>query len=160
LRPHGFRRLHRDLHLCCHFAGAPDNDAEYNPRMHLKSNYIPPPWTYPQDIARHEENFKLSLKGLFKCRPGTTNLLPHQHRALDYLQAQNGFLIVQCDKNLGPAIIEKTKYIEMAYCDHLNDTTTYRYLSPMEASMEETILKRKLKDWLFKYKQDLTKGEA
>jgi hypothetical protein len=72
LRPHGFRRLHRDLHLLCHFAGAPDNNDEYNPRMHLKSNYMPPPWTYPQDVARREENFKLCLKGLFKRRPGKT----------------------------------------------------------------------------------------
>ena len=161
MRPHGFLRLHRDLHLRCHFAGAPptDNDA-YNPRMHLPSRWTPPPWTYPPEVARREENFKLSLKGLFKRRPGKTNLLPHQHRALDFLQHQDNFLIVHCDKNLGPAIIEKTKYIQMAYRDHLNDTSTYRFLSPMEASMEETSLRRKLKNWLVTYKQALTKDEA
>jgi hypothetical protein len=109
LRPHGFRRLHRDLHLRCHFAGTPDNDDEYNPRMHLKSTYMPPPWTYPRDVARREENFKLSLKGLFKRRPGKTNLLPHQHRALEYLQTQDDFLIVQCDKKSWPGHHRKIK---------------------------------------------------
>ena len=110
MRPHGFPRLHRDLHLRCHFAGNSMNDEEdYNPRMYLTSKWTPPPWTYPKDVALREENFKKSLKPLFKRRPGKTNLLPHQHRALEFLQADDDFLIVQCDKNLGPAIIEKSK---------------------------------------------------
>ena len=69
---------------------------------------------------------------LFKTRKGKTNLLPHQQRALDTLQQQNIFLIVPCDKNLGPAIIERHDYLKIAMRDHLLDTTTYKLLNPSE----------------------------
>jgi hypothetical protein len=44
------------------------------------------------------------------------------------------FLIVQCTKNLGPTVIQNTEYIWMALV-HLNETRTYRRLSPLEARM-------------------------
>ena len=42
------------------------------------------------------------------------------------LQVQQTFLIVPCDKNLGPAIIERQDYLKIAMRDHLSDTTTYK----------------------------------
>ena len=48
------------------------------------------------------------------------------------LQQQQTFLIVPCDKNLGPAIIECHDYLEIAMQDHLNDTTTYKLLTSIE----------------------------
>ena len=47
----------------------------------------------------------------------------------------------------------------MAYCDHLNDHSTYCYLSPSESKRESTKLMHNLKDWLQDFKDDLTKGE-
>ena len=45
------------------------------------------------------------------------------------LQQQQTFLIVPCDKNLGPAIIERHDYLKLAMRDHLSDTTTYKSLT-------------------------------
>ena len=75
---------------------------------------------------------------LFKTRKGKTNLLPHQHRALSTLQQQDTFLIVPCDKNSGPAIIERHVYFKIAMRDHLNDTTTYKLLNPSEIECSAT----------------------
>ena len=48
------------------------------------------------------------------------------------LQQQQTFLIVPCDKNLGPAIIERHDYLKIAMSDHLSDTSTYKSLSTSE----------------------------
>ena len=47
----------------------------------------------------------------------------------------------------------------MAYCDHLNDHSTYRYLSPSKTARESANLTRKLKTWLDEYRDDITQGE-
>ena len=75
--------------------------------MYVHSTWTPPHWTIPP-IALEERlsRFSSALNQLFKTRNGKTNLLPHQHQALRTLQQQQTFLIVPCDKNLGPAIIE------------------------------------------------------
>ena len=77
-------------------------------------------------------HFSEALDKLFKTHKGKTNLLPHQQQALRMLQQQQTFLIVPCNKNLGPAIIECHKYIKIAMQDHLNDTTTYKSLTSSE----------------------------
>ena len=76
--------------------------------------------------------FSTALNKVFKTCKGKTNLLPHQHLALRMLQQQETFLIVPCDKNLGPMIIECHDYIKIAMRDHLSDTTTYKSLSTSE----------------------------
>ena len=50
------------------------------------------------------------------------------------LQQQQTFLIVPCDKNLGPAIIEWHDYLKITMRDHLNDTTTYKSLTSSETN--------------------------
>ena len=69
------------------------------------------------------------------------------------------FLIVQCDKNLGPAIIERSEYILLALRDHLSDATTYQRLRPWQIDHCKDKLERKSVKWLNEYKSDLTKSE-
>jgi hypothetical protein len=64
--------------------------------------------------------FKQALKNLVKPQNAAVNLLRHQKRGLHQLRNQTDFLVAQCDKNLGPAIIERLEYIMMAFRDHLN----------------------------------------
>jgi hypothetical protein len=49
-------------------------------------------------------------------------------------------LVINCDKNLGPAIIEKTKYIHFAYRDQLRDSNTYEFIAPAEVPQYATRL--------------------
>ena len=94
---------------------------------------VSPHWTIPP-IALEERlsRFSTALNKLFKTRKGKTNLLPHQHRALRTLLQHQTFLIIPCDKNLGPAIIEHHDYLKFAMRDHLSDTTTYKPLTTSE----------------------------
>ena len=68
----------------------------------------------PIALEEHPSCFSNTLNKLFKTHKGKKNLLPHQQRAQRMLQQQQTFLIVPCNKNLGPAIIERHDYLEIA----------------------------------------------
>ena len=103
--------------------------------------------------------YSSALNKLFKTRNGKTNLLPHQHQALRTLQQQQMFLIVPCDKNLGPAIIERHDYLKIAMRDHLSDTTTYKSLTTSEIDLYSSDIKKHILGWLKTHHKTLTKME-
>ena len=97
-----------------------------------------PPVALEECLSR----FSNTLNKMFKTCKGKTNLLPHQQRALRMLQQQQIFLIVPCDKNLGPAIIECHDYLKIAMRDHLKDTTTYKSLTLSETDRYSSEIKK------------------
>ena len=105
------------------------------------------------------DKFSTTLGKLFKKRVGKTNLLPYQARALQLLQRQQDFLVCPCDKNLGPAIIERDDYIKIAMKDHLLDGQTYRRLSNTDCANNKKCLEQELKSWMKTYNKTLTKME-
>jgi hypothetical protein len=139
-------RFDRDLRVKVFMAGA-EAEETYNPKMYAASEWNPPNLFTPPELRARLAAFKAALKGLYKKRRSPSNLLKHQRRALDALRNQDTFLIVQCDKNLGPAVIEKTEYIRMALA-HLTDTSTYRRLSPLEARMYSGQFRQTILQWI------------
>ena len=125
------------------------------PNGHHHTGLFPP-------VALEEclSRFSTALNKLFKTRKGKTNLLPHQHRALRMLQQQQTFLIAPCDKNLGPAIIERHDYLKIVMKDHLSDTTTYKSLSTSEIDRYSSEINKNILDWLKTYNTKLTKMEC
>ena len=132
----------------------------YDPKMYVNSTWTPPHWTIPP-IALEERlsRFSAALNKLFKTCKGKTNLLPHQHRALRTLQQQQAFLIVPCDKNLGPTIIERHDYLKIAMQDHLSDTTTYKSLTTSEIDRYSSDITKNILGWLKTHHKTLTKME-
>jgi hypothetical protein len=102
--------------------------------MYAPSDWIPPNLFTPLDLRERLFAFKTALKTQCKPRQYHSNLMKHQQRSLHLLRNQDDFLIVQCDKKIGPAIIEKYEYIKLDLL-HLHDTTTYRRISRLEATM-------------------------
>ena len=128
--------------------------------IYVHSTWTPPHWTIPP-IALEERlsRFSSALNELFKTRNGKTNDLPHEHRALRTLQQQQMFLIVPCDKNLRPAIIEHHVYLKIAMRDHLSDTTTYKSLTISEIDRSSSDIKKHILGWLKTHHKTLTKME-
>ena len=145
-------RLNRDLDIRMFFAGdkIEDND-DFDSAMHIKSDWTPPTYGINQELQERFKQFTLRMKPLFKKRKGKSNLLKHQRTTLRNLQQRKDLMIVQCDKNLGPAVIETEKYIQLAFKDHLNDSNTYKFLSPFEAAMKIGQIKLALASWIKKY---------
>ena len=161
-------RLVNDLKVKAYMASkfsddGEDDDAvdEFNPRMYIRTEWTPPEhlFPFPKELPRRLHAFEAKIKQLVQLRKCRSNLLPHQRVALDYLRNQVDLLVVQCDKNLGPALIERDEYIKLAYRDHLNDDTTYEWLSPAQGARHATRIKHLLQGWLKKHKKVLKKDE-
>ena len=155
-----FTRYHHDFYCKIFYAGQ-DFGAEstYDPKMYINSDWTPTDWMIPTSAVRRYNNFRSHVVGLYKKRHVPSNLLRHQLLALKYLQVQKEFLIVQCDKNLGPAILEYDVYVRRALNDHLLKTTTYRQLNNQQARNYATKISDLITCWLKKHHDALLASE-
>jgi hypothetical protein len=88
------------------------------------------------DLLQRRNEFESKMTRLFRSNrgPRIKNLLPNQESALRWLLQNNQISVLNADKNLGPVVMERDKYLHFAYKDHLQDTNTYLRLSKNEAS--------------------------
>lgn len=88
-------------------------------------------------ILQRRRNFEFKIRHLFALRnkiKNQQNLLPNQTAALQWLIDNNQIIVLNADKNLGPVVMEREKYIKFAYHDHLYDKNTYLQLTEDEAN--------------------------
>jgi hypothetical protein len=159
-----FARLDRAIILRCFFVDHDPLDPvakseEYNPRM-----YIPSKKRIPNNVPRDLDARLLRFKCRMNCAFGTAprirpNLLHHQRYGLELLHNQKYFLVVHCDKNLGPAIIERDAYLQLALSDHLQDTDTYKYLGPNAVADHKARNEQEFASWMKRHAKVLTKHE-
>ena len=118
------------------------------------------PTTPDQAFTDRKELFQLEMTRLFQYNKRTTRpLLPAQQSALLWLQDHTEFIVFNTDKNLGPAIIERERYIQYAWKDHLCDTNTYKQLSKKEAYKKVTSIMNDIEFFTHKFKSSLEKHE-
>ena len=154
------QRFQRDIFCKTFYAGKEfDQDEEFNKSFYIKSNYSPKEWMIAPTITKRLKSFSKAASSIFYKRHCRNNMLWHQRKALQYLQTNNDLIIVTCDKNLGPAVIEKATYIKRAYSDHLNDKTSYQQLDPTNAVRIATELRLQLQRWIKNNTKLLSKAE-
>ena len=156
-------QFRRDVQLACWFGRterdpANDEDDAYNPRMYIKSKWLPPHWAVPRPVSRRLDNFTSAIQTLYVKRRGRTNLLPYQKRALAWLATQDDFIIATCDKNLGPAIIEKAEYIAMCKT-LLTDARVYSQLTHGDAIYAMYRIDKLYEAWFKKWRKTLSPNE-
>ena len=154
-------RLRRQIHLRSFFVNQDPldpNSPDFNPKLHTESDWEPPT-DFPPDLQDRLHHFEAALRPLYPKRCSKFNLLPTQRYALSQARLQKGLLVVACDKNLGPAVIERSRYIKMALHEHLLDETTYTPLTSEETTRFCTKIRRKFDSWLHRYTQFLSKQE-
>ena len=64
----------------------------------------------------------------------TTNVTPEVESLIKDVTSNKQFIVLMTDKNLGPAIIKREKYIRAVVTKHLLYNQTYRQLSKHEAA--------------------------
>ena len=96
-----------------------------------------------------------------KCKRGEhvnlpfTNISYVQKRLLDYLRNHLDFMVIDTDKNMGPAIIERETYVQLILTEHLL-TETYQRIT--EEQVRDTIkdLSKEIKELVgFEHERDL-----
>jgi hypothetical protein len=157
----GLAALERSLRIHCFFCATRKYEStnEYNPKLQFPSSWNPPEKLFPTILKNRLFQFSLHLRRLFKPRPSVPNLTKYHRNTLEYLRTQTDFIVANCDKNLGPAIIERDRYIELAFRDHLSDATTYQRLLPDEAAAAIETNKSLLQIWLLRHAVELNKQE-
>ena len=112
------------------FAG----DSKDKPPLYMPSkDWEPDPQQVPLELRACVNKFLKTVRRLFPRQSGAANLLPIQTAAFNYLKTSSDLIILKSDKNLGPVVMDRTKYLYHAYADHLDDQTTYRKLTEAQA---------------------------
>jgi hypothetical protein len=143
IRAHVTDRIRRDAHLKAFFAHTKER-TDYNPKLHISSEWEAPEALIPDVLKTRLENFFVNLKATFRKRHVNPNLLFFQRQILNDLRDLRDLLIVMSDKNLGPAVIERDVYTKRVLNNHLLKIDTYRRIQPDEATQILTTLKMKV----------------
>ncbi len=123
------------------------NNDDYDPKLYIKSQSFVPDDAPPQ-IEQGIRDFKSKLAQLIKDNKQTRhhNLPPDIRQIIKELEANNEFISMNTDKNLGPAIMERQAYLLRCLQEHLLKGDTYKQLSKAEAinklSEAETLMKK------------------
>jgi hypothetical protein len=138
------------------FAGAPPLPKT---TLFVRSNWEPPYHEIDIELRAKVRYFSLQLERLFPnqtCRP---NLLPSQLATFNQLRERDDLVIISCDKNLGPAILERRRYIELAHSEHLSNSSTYRQLTETTALNRIKAIKNIIKQFVDKYLMEFDNHE-
>ena len=160
--PDSFSRFTKDFHTKVYFSGRPLISEEvYNSKLHVDSEWIPKPWDIPPDIHDRTNAFRRQILKLLRVkRAKSTNILPFQNRALSALALRTDVLVVNCDKNLGPALINTSTYVERAFKDHLSKPEVYKQYTEDEATTHMEGVAKQVKMWMHKYSTSTKKRKG
>ena len=158
-----FKKFTRDLHVKSFFAGSeidPEREATFEMRYHLNSTWCPPTWDRDTVTTRRLKTFTQQYKALFRFHRNRSNLLSHQCSHLKWLQAnRQRYIVANCDKNLGPALIETRVYVTRAIHDHLRHEHTYKRLTHREANAHKKTITTFIKSWTRRNSNVLTRQQ-
>jgi len=121
--------------------------------------YLPSGWEPPFSKQNKMLNERMSyfidlVKVMNPTQRAKPNLTMSQLAAMNYLRNSTDLMVFSCDKNLGPAIIERTAYIRRCFNDHLLDQKTYQQLSECEKDIAISDCETKLAVFIHKFKKN------
>lgn len=132
-----FSRLGNDIRLqyWLETHGGGGGDEDYNPKLYIKSEYSPSDTTdeIEQALEDFHNRITTEIKANSKTQRRQHNLPTAARQLLRTLPSNPDFIVLPTDKNLGPAIIERSVYKSRCLQDHLANRTTYRRLTEKAA---------------------------
>lgn len=154
-----WQRLDRDINVKASFSGGIEDDSDYNRKMYVRSNYNPRHHT-TFDVRLRKFKLKHSFRDLYtERRFMKPNLDYLQRRALRSLQKRGDLLVVQCDKNLGPALILRKDYVNLIFRDHLSNTSIYEQITERAKTATIDAIRRALRIFYKRHKIVFDKKE-
>ena len=126
---------------------------EYNPKLYVRSGWIAPPCknSLEQKIDAMEEELIAATKQCHRQQPKRSNLTPFQHHCMHALKEDTRFIVLNTDKNLGPAVLERDIYINRVLSEHLQ-TESYEQWGEFQTRMRLGQLKEHLESLFQKAK--------
>jgi hypothetical protein len=150
------KRFRRDLFIKWLFHSDEETTV---PKLYAKSDFAVNPNEIDPILLSRTISFTNNLERMFKEQRCQSNLLPTQRRLLQLLSSSNDLIVMRTDKNLGPALIERAKYVQRAYLDHLSDGTTYRQLTHVQVETRLRTLRKIYDRFLLTQKKNLSSDD-
>jgi hypothetical protein len=148
-------RFRRDMYTKMFFAHL---DEPWDPKqLFIRSKWKPDPDTIPREFKARVDKFLRELKPQFRARRVTPNLTRLQAKLLRHLKDSPDFIIFPTDKNLGPAILERSEYINRALKDHLENPQVYRQIPEPEATTAIAALTHTVESFIDNNNKSFTK---
>jgi hypothetical protein len=143
-------RFERDLLLKAYFGTETGDDPK---KLYIKSDWMPPTKDIPEEV---QARLNSSLQYIREHIPSADvhsgyNLSSLQRKLLNDLIEHPSLMVIQTDKNLGPAIIDRTSYINLALNDHLLNNDVYQKLHKAGASDHVQKIKMRLLKFIDKH---------
>jgi len=138
-------------------------DSDYVKQIYIKNSaWHPPPapWPIEEKITNFEKELKKKQKiveNKYK-KLNTSNLTPLQTHTLRQLRDNKAITIKPTDKNLGPAVMDTSEYVNQVLTEHLL-TKDYKQLTQPEATNRMDQLKDTLKKLISSHSDILSKAE-
>ena len=143
-------RFRRDYHTRIYFSGSPSDFTAG--QLFIRSTWEPKQTDISPEHQSRELLFRKSVLTLFNDghyrRRVPSNLTPYQSHLLRTFRNNTDFIVFPTDKNLGPAILERSIYVRRVLDDHLSDPTIYQRLTEEEASRSIQRLAASIRDFI------------
>ena len=152
-----FTRFTDDIRRKYFFASSDDGTFVMT-KLYVKSKWIPPQADAFVEgrLSKLRSSIQCDHNKILSHLKPASNLTRLQQTQLKYLKSNPDFIILNCDKNLGPAIIERDVYIKCILDEHLLKTCTYTQLNENEGLDKLIELRETLTELIFKeYKKNL-----
>ena len=153
-----FKRFERDFYIKVIYSGEEEDPSDENlpidrgrSKLYVNSKWCPTAGDVPYWCSQRLSKFFVRVQKLFRRRPATSNLFPHQLELLDSLSEHPDFLFPETDKGLGPCCVTYDQYVQDALI-HLKTEEVYQQLSETEASNIIATLDNSISTWLARYK--------
>ncbi len=154
-----FDRFRRDVRTKFTFLAGGNNGNDFNAKLYVKSKtWDPDPATphleycmqlFESRVTNAIQNYRPQFK---------PNLLPNQLCTLQSLRDNKQLIVLQTDKNLGPAIMERAAYLKQCLVEHLL-TPTYQQLTPAQARYQMDHTKETIAELYSDYWEELAPFE-
>jgi hypothetical protein len=141
-------RFRKDIHTKIFFADTDNDNWTNSKRLFIRSDWAPDSALIPVELRARVSHFLRQIQNRFNQRRVRTNLTPYQRKLLANLRDSDDFIVLPTDKNLGPAIIERSEYTKRAFDDHLNDETTYRRLTSTDATDRINVITKQIQQFI------------
>jgi len=139
----------------------PENTTPFIPQLYVKlKGWNPPPATSNTEhcMTEFEKKLKKAVNLNTRKIKYISNLNHNQQQTLNKLRSDDNIIIMPTDKNLGPAIMNRNRYIEQCLTEHLL-TPQYCQLTKKTALTRIESTKNLLLNNLQKYKNQLSSPE-
>jgi hypothetical protein len=132
----------------------------FDPKLYIKSQTYDPEEASPA-IEAAINAFEHKLTTLTKANRCTKqhNLPASARLLLRNMKNNTNFIVLNTDKNLGPAILERSVYITRCLTDHLRDTRTYKQLTNLAAQQQIRQTERLMQQLILHHRRTLEEHE-